>query len=472
MHPDISRSFQVLRSSAPFWSLRLHHETREVLAMRQDTLEPPRLSIDRGAMLTAVTEGGYGYCATSDLSAGGLQQALDRATRWAEATKGKSVVRYEPARMGAPRGEYESPAAAKAPGRSAIHDLLAGECKRAKLDARIVERQAMIELLDEERVYLTNTGGELRQHFHYVVPHLRVTANQGADTQVRSLDHAQQGGYEQVERSGFIGSGARLAEEALKLLAAPNCPSGKMDLLLLPDQMMLQVHESIGHPLELDRILGDERNYAGTSFVTPDMFGTYRYGSELLNITFDPTRPEQYVSYGFDDDGQPAQREYLIRQGILQRALGGLTSQVRADLPGVANSRACSWNRPPIDRMANLNLEPGHASLAEMIAAVDRGIYMQTNCSWSIDDSRNKFQFGCERGQLIEGGRLATVVKNPNYRGISATFWRSLKMVGNEDTLEVMGTPNCGKGEPNQVIRVGHASPACLFADVEVFGGE
>jgi predicted Zn-dependent protease len=156
----------------------------------------------------------------------------------------------------------------------------------------------------------------------------------------------------------------------------------------------------------------------------------------------------------------------------LQRALGGRTSQIRANLPGVANARASSWNRPPIDRMANINLEPDSASLDEMIAAVDHGVYMRTNCSWSIDDSRNKFQFGCEWGQLIDGGRLTTVVKNPNYRGISATFWRSLKMVGNRDTVAIMGTPNCGKGEPNQVIRTGHAAPACLFTNVEVFGGE
>jgi predicted Zn-dependent protease len=258
----------------------------------------------------------------------------------------------------------------------------------------------------------------------------------------------------------------------LQLLVAPNCPSGTMDVLLAPDQVILQVHESVGHPLELDRILGDERNYAGTSFVTPNMFGTYRYGSDLLNITFDPSNPEQFVSYGFDDEGQPARREYLIRNGILQRALGGRTSQIRANIPGVANARASSWNRPPIDRMANINLEPGNASLDDMIAAIGHGIYMRTNCSWSIDDSRNKFQFGCEWGQLIEGGRLTTVVKNPNYRGISATFWRSLKMVGNRDTVAVMGTPNCGKGEPNQVMRTGHAAPACVFADVEVFGGE
>jgi predicted Zn-dependent protease len=471
MPPDISRSFHALRSAAPFWSLRLHHETREVLAMRQDTLEPPRLSVDRGAMLTAVTEGGYGYCATSDLSASGLQQALDRATRWAEATKGKSVVRYEPAKMGSPRGEYESPALQKAPGRSAIHDLLAAECKRAKLDSRIVERQAMLELVDEERVYLTNTGGELRQRFHYVVPHMRVTANQGSDTQVRSLDHAQQGGYEQVERSAFAGSGARLAQEALLLLAAPNCPSGKLDLLLLPDQMMLQVHESIGHPLELDRILGDERNYAGTSFVTPDMFGAYRYGSELLNVTYDPTRREELASFAYDDDGTPAQKVFLIRNGILVAPLGGRLSQARAGLPGTANSRACAWNRPPIDRMANINVEPGASSLDAMTASIERGVLMRTNVSWSIDDSRNKFQFGCEWGELIEEGRRTGVVKNPNYRGVSATFWRSLRAVGDASTFEVHGTQYCGKGEPNQVIHCGHAAPACVFAGVDVFGG-
>ena len=471
MPPDISRSFHALRSAAPFWSLRLHHETREVLAMRQDTLEPPRLSIDRGAMLTAVTEGGYGYCATSDLSAAGLQQALDRATRWAEATKGKSVVRYEPARLGAPRGDYESPMLAKAPGRSAMHDLLAAECKHAKLDNRIVERQAMIELIDEERVYLTNTGGELRQRFHYVVPHMRVTANQGSDTQARSLDHAQQGGYEQVERSGFIGSGARLADEVLKLLAAPNCPSGKMDLLLLPDQMMLQVHESIGHPLELDRILGDERNYAGTSFVTPDMFGSYRYGSELLNVTYDPTKREELASFAYDDDGTPASKVFLIKSGILVTPLGGRLSQARAGLPGTANSRACAWNRPPIDRMANINVEAGTSPLEAMIGSIRRGVLMRSNVSWSIDDSRNKFQFGCEWGELIEEGRRTGVVKNPNYRGVSATFWRSLRAVGDASTFEVHGTLYCGKGEPNQVIHCGHAAPACVFADVDVFGG-
>jgi predicted Zn-dependent protease len=467
----VSEHVNALRSGAPFWSLRYHEEKRELHAMRQDTLEPPRMSIDRGAMLTAVTEGGYGYCATSDLSQAGLQRALDRATQWAQATKGASVVRFDPARMPAPRGVYESPSGQPTPNRAALHDLLAAECRRAKVDDRIVERYAALELVDEERVYHTSTGGELRQRFRFTLPHMRVTANQGVETQARSLDHAQQGGFEQVERAGFVGSGARLAAEALQLLAAPNCPSGKMDLLLMPDQMMLQIHESIGHPLELDRILGDERNYAGTSFVTPQMFGDYRYGSDLLNVTYDPVQGE-LATYAFDDDGMPAEKVFLIKNGILVAPLGGSLSQMRAGMRGTANARASGWNRPPIDRMANLNVEPGSSTLEQMIASVRRGVLLRTNVSWSIDDSRNKFQFGCEWGQLIVDGKLKGVVKNPNYRGVSATFWRSLRMVGSAQTFEVHGTQYCGKGEPNQAIHCGHAAPPCLFAGVEVFGGE
>jgi predicted Zn-dependent protease len=468
---SVSHYLTALRSRAPFWSLRYHDEKRESHAMRQDTLEPPRLSVDRGAMLTAVTEGGYGYCATSDLSQSGLQRALDRATEWAEATKATSVVRFDPAKMPAPRGEYQSPFRQEAPNRAAVQELLAQECRRAKIDGRIVERYAALELVDEERVYLTNTGGELRQRFRFTLPHMRVTANQGVETQSRSLDHARQGGFEVLDAAGFVGSGARLAEDALQLLAAPNCPSGNMDLLLMPDQMMLQIHESIGHPLELDRVLGDERNYAGTSFVTPDMFGSYRYGSELLNVTYDPLEGE-LASFAFDDDGAAAEKVFLIRSGVLVTPLGGSLSQIRSGMKGTANARASGWNRPPIDRMANLNVEPGASTLEDMIGSIRRGVLMRTNVSWSIDDSRNKFQFGCEWGELIEDGRRKGVVKNPNYRGVSATFWRSLRMVGGPGTVEVHGTLYCGKGEPNQAIHCGHASPPCLFANVEVFGGQ
>jgi predicted Zn-dependent protease len=469
--PDrLEQGFRKLKSRADFWSLRHVEETREQFAVRQDIVEPPAFSTDRGAMLTAVCGGGHGYCATSDTSDAGLQAALDRATAWAEATRAISICAYDPQRMPVPRGErIES--ARRTPSADALYDLLAGVCRDARIDERIVERYAALALRTVDQVHLTSTGGAVHQRFHSVVPQAHVTANAGTVTQTRSFLNAKQGGLEHIEDCGFSACGAHLAQEALQLLLAPNCPAGRMAVLLMPDQMMLQIHESIGHPLELDRILGDERNYAGTSFVTPDMFGRYQYGSPLLNVTFDPSLPGELAGYAFDDDGTPAEKVWLIRNGVLERPLGAHLSQLRAGLPGTANARASGWNRPPIDRMANLNTEPGGSTLAQMIGSIERGVLMRTNVSWSIDDSRNKFQFGCEWGVLIEDGELKGVVKNPNYRGVSATFWRSLSAVGNADTFEVHGTLYCGKGEPNQAIDVGHASPPCVFRDVEVFGG-
>jgi predicted Zn-dependent protease len=475
---EILARFRNVAPRVDFWSLRVVHERDQTLAVRRNVVQPITGFEDLGAMITVYDGGGLGYAATCELTAAGLRQAADRAAEWARQTAACSAVDVARLPREAVRGRYET--AVRIPWESVpLHekvDRLRAQCERLKNDDRIIDWDATLWHSEVESLLATSAGGDVRQRFRYLVPMLSATANAGSETQTRSFGgHAfcRQGGLEVLQDIGFDDAPPRVAAEAIELLLAPNCPTGTMDLLLAPDQMILQIHESIGHPLELDRILGDERNYAGTSFVTPDMFGRYQYGSAVLNVVFDPTTYSgQLASYGFDDDGQPARREYVIRDGVLQRPLGSITSQVRAQLPGVANARATSWNRPPIDRMANLNLEPGTASFDEMVAAVERGVYMETNCSWSIDDSRNKFQFGCERGRLIEHGRLTTTVKKPNYRGISATFWRNLKMVGAADTVQVLGTPFCGKGEPNQVIRVGHASPACLFTNVDVFGGE
>jgi predicted Zn-dependent protease len=474
---SIRSCFHQLRGAGDFWSLRLVDETAETYAVRKNVPQPPASSRDRGAMLTVWANGGSGYAATSDLSRAGLQAALDRATEWARATATASLIDFRALPKPAPRGEYSSPDI-DAPGWSGRdwYELLGAESRAAGCDARIVDWEASVETRNAVHLYLTSAGGNVTQRYRFVMPSVVVTAHADGDTQTRSLNGyrglAQQGGEAMLRAFGFDGSGVRIADEALQLLAAPNCPAGTVDVLLMPDQMVLQIHESIGHPLELDRILGDERNFAGTSFVTLDMFGSYRYGSELLNVTFDPTRPEELASYAFDDDGLRAEKQYLIRAGMLERPLGGALSQSRAGVAGVANSRADNWNRPPIDRMSNINLEPGDSSQEQMIAGIERGVLMRTNSSWSIDDSRNKFQFGCEWGQLIEKGELTTVVKNPNYRGISANFWRNLRQVGDASTVQVLGTPYCGKGEPSQVIRVGHASPACVFSSVDVFGGD
>ncbi|MDA1193577.1 MAG: TldD/PmbA family protein [Planctomycetota bacterium] len=457
-------------------SLRYQSERSESIAVRQDVLQPVSDGTDAGVMITVAHRGGLGYAATSDLTRAGLAEAVRRATRWAEQTAGRSVADFSAVPYDVAQGSYTSQVGTawnSLPLATRI-DMIREQCARLKVDDRIVDWYAGVSHTEGETLYLDNRGARLHQAFHWLVPVMAVTANQGGETQTRTLGGyglGRQGGAEVLDDVGFHIEAPRLAREALELLSAPDCPTGTMDLVLMPDQMILQIHESIGHPLELDRILGDERNYAGTSFVTLDMFGSYRYGSDLLNITFDPTRGDELASYAFDDEGRRAERAYIIEKGILKRPLGGTTSQARAGVEGVANARACGWNRPPIDRMANLNLEPGSHSLDDLIGGVERGVLMATNCSWSIDDSRNKFQFGCEYGRLIENGALGGVVRKSNYRGVSATFWRSLAAVGSEATVQVMGTPNCGKGEPNQMVRVGHASPACLFRDVAVFGG-
>ncbi len=479
--PDADRltlpALASLARDTDFWSLRIVEETSETYAVRKNVALPPFACRDRGAMATVYADGGYGYAATGDTSPAGIEAAFARAAAWARATAKRALFDARTLPRPAPRGEYASPSiSAPARSRPAWFDLLMQESVGAAIDARIVDWEAAVDVCTATHRLVTSAGGEVVQRYRFLFPGISVTAHAAGDTQTRTLNGyrgiCQQGGEEILARFGFVGAGRRLADEALELVAAPNCPSGKRDVLLAPDQMILQIHESIGHPLELDRILGDERNYAGTSFVTPDMFGTYRYGSDLLNITFDPTRPEELASYGWDDDGAAAEKVHVIRDGILLRPLGGAISQARAGLSGASNARADGWNRPPIDRMANLNLEPGDATLADMIAGIEHGVLMETNCSWSIDDSRNKFQFGCERGRLIEKGALGPVVKNPNYRGISANFWISLARVGNADTMQVLGTPYCGKGEPSQAIRVGHAAPACVFTGVDVFGGE
>ena len=463
-----------LPSEVDYASIRFSEARGEYLTVRQGVLEPVSTSLDAGAMITVWAGGGYGYAATSDLTDAGLAAAAARAVAWAAMTAGRTVLESPP--LDHPVGTYHSPVT-RPWSDTELSDrveLLLRADEAMAIDDRIVDRTAGLRRIDTDSLILTSDGGRVEQQIRNTYPSLLVVANEGSNTQMRSFGRGSfvgQGGQEVLDRYGFEPAADRIAHEVLQLLEADNCPTGTMDAILAPDQMILQIHESIGHPLELDRILGDERNYAGTSFVTPDMFGTYRYGSDLLNVTFDPTVEGQLASYGFDDEGTPAEKQYLIRNGMLERPLGGAMSQARAELPGVANSRACSWNRPPIDRMANLNIEPGTDSLADLIAGVERGVYLQTNNSWSIDDSRNKFQFGCEYGQVIENGELGKVVRNPGYRGISATFWRSLSGVGDRDSFTVMGTPNCGKGEPNQMVGTGHASPACRFSSIEVFGG-
>ena len=414
----IAERFAAVAPACDHWSLRMVRQRSEQLSVTRGVPDPVYVGDDIGVMVTVVKDGGLGYGATSDITPSGLARAGRGACDWAQRVAGRMIA-VPPAPHQTPvRFDHEtvSPQPWSSVSRADKMERLVGVAASLAGDERIVTWQAGLSFTDEEVVIATSDGGFIRQRYGLIVPDLAASASDESETQTRTFGRGgtiRQGGLEALDDLGFWNAGPRIAGEALELLAAPDCPTRVMDLLLAPDQMYIQIHESIGHPLELDRILGDERNYAGTSFVGLDMFGSYVYGSPLLNVTFDPGVSGEAASYAFDDDGTRASREYLIQDGILVRPLGGAFSQARANVPGVSNARACSWNRPTIDRMANLNVEPGRSRLEDLIAQVQNGVLMETNTSWSIDDSRNKFQFGCERGRLIRDGVLGPVVKNP-----------------------------------------------------------
>jgi predicted Zn-dependent protease len=477
MISDLSKAIARLDIPADWIGLRAVQETVGYRNVRDGNPQRNGKSSSHGVMVEVLVNGQIGYGATNSLRSESLQAAAKMAYQQAIAASKWAIYPLTVAVRPKVVGQYVSPFVKAldtlSPGE--LNDLLVRLCQTLKVSDQIVQTNAMAIANETETWFVSSNGSEVYQKFLLLETHYAVTAQDGNVVQQRSdngqLSHCYQGGWELFLEADLWARAQQIGEQAVELLTAAECPTTTTDLVLAPDQMMLQIHESVGHPLELDRILGDERNYAGGSFVKLSDFGNFSYGSKLMNITFNPTVSGEFSSYSFDDTGNPATREYLIKEGTLLRGLGSLESQARTGVPGVACARASSWNRPPIDRMANLNLEPGTETLERLIGEVDQGIYMESNRSWSIDDQRHKFQFGCEYAKLIENGKLTKTLRNPNYRATTPQFWHSLTRVGNDATWQMYGTPYCGKGEPNQAIRVGHGSPVCVFANVEVFGG-
>ncbi|HVB32937.1 MAG TPA: TldD/PmbA family protein [Patescibacteria group bacterium] len=278
-------------------------------------------------------------------------------------------------------------------------------------------------------------------------------------------------GYELVEELDLVGNARRVAEESVALHKAPQCPEGVRTIILDGSQVGLQVHESIGHPIELDRVLGTEANFAGMSFLTLDKLNNLRYASDQVTVVAD-ARLEHgpgLGTFGYDDEGVPAQSTDIIRDGMFR---GYLTSRETAAAVGQNRSngtmRAESWNRLPLIRMTNISLLPGTWKLDDLIADTDDGIYMETNRSWSIDDRRYHFQFGTEIGWEIKGGKKVRMLKNPSYSGITTEFWNSCDAVCSRDHWTLWGTPNCGKGQPMQTMGTGHGAAPARFRNVRV----
>ena len=462
---------------AQWVGLREVYESNTPRMIRDGVPVSNHFSSTHGIMVEVLVDGQFGYYGTPDMSSESISKAAEKAYYQAKLASKSSTFHFDESARPAHKGSYDSPFVKSREELSAgrMNSLLLEAYKHLKVSDKIVSASSLCEIIETEFRFVSSNGSDINQSFLMLGFDLRATAADGTNQQTRTFGgmrgNCKQVGLEYLDELEVVANASKIGEQALELLNAEECPTGDLDIIIAPDQMMLQIHESIGHALEVDRILGDERNYAGWSFVKLEDFGKLQYGSDVMNITFDPSVASEFASYGFDDGGLKAKKEYLIKDGLLVRGLGGQESQIRSGVPGVANFRSSSWNRAPIDRMANINLEPGENTFEDLISMVDNGVYMESNRSWSIDDYRNKFQFGCEYGRLIENGKLTRTVKNPNYRGVSTPFWNSLKAVGDINSFGIYGTPNCGKGEPNQVIRVGHASPACLFEKIQVFGG-
>jgi TldD protein len=339
-------------------------------------------------------------------------------------------------------------------------------------DAGVPLAQASYEVWDTEKWFASSEGSRISQRLVECGAVVDATAIGDGETQRRSYPgvRGQYGtqGWELVRGLDLVANAAAMAEQAVALLSAPQCPEGTTTVVLDSDQVALQIHESVGHAVELDRILGWEAAFAGTSWLDPARLGDLRFGSELMQISADATLPGAMGSFGYDDEGVPAQSVDIVRDGRWVGVLSGRDSAPLVGLPSGGMVRADGPARLPMVRMTNVGLRPGESSLDEMIAEVDDGIYMQTNRSWSIDDKRLNFQFGCEIGWEIKDGRLGRMLRNPTYTGIGPTFWASLDAVGGADEWTVWGVPHCGKGQPLQVGHTGHHAAPCRFRDVRV----
>jgi TldD protein len=332
--------------------------------------------------------------------------------------------------------------------------------------------EASYNIWETRKWLVSSEGHRVDQHIRECGAGSGATVIGDGETQRRSYPNSfgQFGtqGWELVRSFDLVGNAARLAEEAKALVSAPRCPEITTTLILDGDMLMLQIHESVGHAIELDRILGWEAAFAGTSWLELPKLGSLRYGSELMNITADPTLVGSLGSFGYDDEGTPAHRRDIVKDGTWVGVLAGRDSSSIAGLDYGGSVRADGWNRLPMVRMTNVGLLPGEQSLDEMIASTEDGIYMATNRSWSIDDKRLNFQFACEIAWEVKDGQLGRMLRNPTYTGIGPKFWSSMDMVGNKSEWVFWGTPNCGKGQPLQIGHTGHPAVPARFQNVRV----
>ncbi len=463
------------RDGVDYADVRLVEGAYEGLKMKNGKVEYIHQDENQGYGIRVLCRGAWGFASTSSMERGGTVKVCDRALDIARSSSRVSeekvvLAPVEPV-VDMYRSDWEIdpftvPLEEKL---SLLERAMAPLMKGSEI--RVAE--SSLDFFRKKSTFLSTEGAEITQEIVESGGGIYVVAIRDGQPQMRSYPNSFGGnyatrGYEYIEGLGLEREGERIREEAIALLTAPECPHRRTTLIIASDQMGLQIHESCGHPAELDRMLGSEISLAGGSFFKLDYAGRYRYGSDKVNIMADATVEGGLGTFGYDDEGVRAKRFEIVTGGILSDFLTSRETAVKLGAESNGAMRADGWNRIPLIRMTNINLEPGEWPLEEMIKDTDDGIMVATNRSWSIDDRRLNFQFGTQIGWEIKGGKLTRMLKNPVYTGITPEFWAKCDAVGDEESWQLWGIPSCGKGDPMQTCHVGHGSSPARFRDVEV----
>ena len=465
---------------AGYADVRVVRRRDESITIKTGRVEGVASGESEGFGVRVLVDGAWGFASSHRLTATEADRVAAEAVGIARASA--TALRH-PTRLDdrpPARGQYETPFAEdpfEVPLEDKIADLLVADQAAAAIKG-IAFTESSYAAQREWKTFAATDGSLTEQVITHVGAGVEANAVDGDEHQRRSYPDSgggwQAGGYEYIRGLHLRDRAEPLADEAVALLSAPQCPSGRFTIVLDPSQLYLQLHESCGHPSELDRVFGTEASYAGTSFLTTDKLDEgFRYGSDLIDIVADATAPGGMGTFGWDDEGVAAQAVPLVRKGIF---VGYLTSRETAPRIGRQSGgamRADGWNRIPLIRMTNINLlpQPG-MNLDEIVADTEDGLYLASNRSWSIDDRRLNFQFATEVAYEIKSGRKGRLFKNPTYTGITYEFWRPCDAVGDERSYVMLGTPNCGKGEPGQIGHIGHAVPGARFRNVQVGVGK
>ena len=462
---------------ATYADVRIVEHIEQTVTTKNGVVGSVNQGQNRGFGVRVIAAGAWGFASSALLTAAEVDRVTALAVSIARASA--LVQKDGGVNLGPPvshTGHYRTPVEIdpfSIPLEQKIDLLLQADAEMRRVQGVRIA-QGNIVCLRQNKVFASSEGSFIEQEIIESGCGIVATAVGEGEIQRRSYPNANgrnqtTRGWEFVLETDLPGHGEQIASEAVALLSADQCPSGVTTLILGGAQLALQIHESCGHPIELDRVYGYEAAYAGTSFLTTDKLNTFRYGSEIVNFTADATVPGGLGTFGYDDEGVPAQCVPIVRDGLF---VGYLTSRETAMQLGQPASggtmRASGWNRIPLIRMTNVNLEPGEWTFDDMVADTDQGIYMEMNRSWSIDDKRLNFQFGTELAYEIQGGKMGRLLKNATYTGITPEFWGSCDAICNADHWRVWGTPNCGKGQPGQAAHVGHGCAPTRFRNVRV----